>query len=276
MPVLTLIRGGGDLASGVALRLHRAGLSLLITELARPLVVRRLVSFAEAVYAGQVEVEGARARLAQTFEEAVQFLEGGTIPVLVDPQAQVLRAARRASPEAAGPLIVVDARMTKRRPEFEFPAELLIGLGPGFVAGVNCHAAIETNRGHGLGRVLWQGSPEADTGIPEAVVERRSERVLRAPASGRLETFVEIGEHVSPGQEVAAVDGQPVLAPFQGVVRGLLHHGLNVTPGMKLGDVDPRDDPRLSRMVSDKALAIGGGVLEAILTRVDLRRQLWG
>jgi xanthine dehydrogenase accessory factor len=149
-------------------------------------------------------------------------------------------------------------------------------MGPGFVAGQNCHAVIETHRGHCLGRVIWQGAPETDTGQPDAVVGRSSERVLRAPADGELVALAEIGDHLQAGQAVAQVAGLPVFAPFRGVLRGLIHPGLNVTRGLKIGDVDPRDDPRYCRLVSDKSLAVGGGVLEAILSLPALRPHLWG
>ena len=272
---MILIRGGGDLASGVAIRLHRAGFHLLITELLQPLVVRRLVSFAEAVYSGQANVEGVQARLVQNFNQALDVIEMGDVPVLVDPGAKTLNAFRS---NGAGPHlgVLIDARMTKHPPEIGMDvAPLFIGLGPGFVAGENCHAVIETNRGHLLGRVIWQGEPESDTGIPESVVQHRSDRVLRSPAAGVIQALAEIGEHLLPGQTVATVNGQKVLAPFQGVLRGIVHSGLNVQPGAKIGDVDPRDDPRYCTLVSDKSLAVGGGVLEAILSRPEMRNLLW-
>jgi xanthine dehydrogenase accessory factor len=152
---------------------------------------------------------------------------------------------------------------------------LYIGLGPGFTAGVNCHAVVETNRGHRMGRVIWQGSAEADTGLPEQIAGQQAERVLRAPADGVLVNHFEIGAHVDGGQAVAEVAGKQVTAPFSGVLRGILYPGLKVYQGQKIGDLDPRDDPRLCALVSDKALAVGGGVLEAILTRPDLRLILW-
>lgn len=268
MAALILIRGGGDIASGVALRLHRAGLCLVITELPQPLVVRRLVSFAEAVYQGQAVVEGVVAQQVEDLDRLSAVLERRQIPVLVDPQAGVL-----------GMLlfdILVDARMTKQQPELGMQAaSLVIGLGPGFVAARDCHAVIETQRGHDLGRVIWQGAPAGDTRIPESVAGHSAERVLRAPANGQLLTHAAIGDHLEPGQLVAEVAGQPVCAPFGGVLRGLLHPGLQVWRGLKIGDVDPRNDPLFCSQVSDKSLAIGGGVLEAILSRSDLRCRLW-
>jgi xanthine dehydrogenase accessory factor len=279
MALTVFLRGGGDLASGVALRLHRCGLRLVIAELPQPLAVRRLVSFSEAVYTGQWAVEGVDARLAGDLREALSFLEQETISVLVDPGGAALPALRAVHP---GPVVLVDARMTKSSPESgREAADLVIGLGPGFIAGENCHAAIETNRGHTLGRVIWQGAPQADTGQPESLPSGKgvllapAGRVLRAPVAGILLAQVEIGEHLQSGQPVAEVAGVPVYAPFKGVLRGLIHPGLAVVPGMKIGDVDPRDDPRSCQTVSDKSLAIGGGVLEAILSRPVLRDRLW-
>ena len=266
--MIVLVRGGGDLASGVALRLFRAGLLPVISEIPHPLAVRRLVSFSEAIYRGEISVEGVRARRVSSPEEAFRILALGCIPVLVDPEAESRHVFR--------PRVLVDGRMTKLPPDLGLEAaSLVIGLGPGFIAGENCHAVVETNRGHSLGRVIWRGTAEADTGLPEAVGGRQAERVLRAPTDGVLEARVEIGEVVEPGVEIAQVGGLPVVAPFRGALRGLLPAGLPVKAGLKIGDLDPRADPRLCRLVSDKSLAIGGGVLEAILSRADLRSHLW-
>ena len=269
--MIVLIRGGGDLASGVALRLHRAGLRVVLTELAQPLAVRRLVSFGEAIYEGEISVEGVTGRRVTDASDTLRILQvfaKGQIPVLVDPQADSVKSLH--------PTVVVDARMTKRPANLiPTPVNLIIGLGPGFVVGENCHAVVETLRGHRLGRVYWQGSAAADTGIPDPVREQSAERVLRAPVDGVLEARAEIGEHVDQGQPVAEVAGQVVLTPFAGVLRGLLHAGLPVKAGLKIGDVDPRDDPSYCTLVSDKALAVAGGVLEAVLSRTELRTTLW-
>ena len=263
MPALILIRGGGDLASGVALRLHRAGLKVLISELPQPLAVRRTVSFAEAVYAGQVTIEGVIARLVER-EQIGNTLEAGEIPVLVDPDAAILTSLDIS--------VVIDGRLTKHPPEpLPVPVTLHIGLGPGFRAGRDCHAVIETRRSHTLGRVYWEGSVQPDSGQPEG----DPHRVLRAPANGIFASRVQIGEHVEAGQVVAEVAGEPITVPFPGVLRGLIHPGLHVTAGLKVGDVDPRDDPAMCKLVSDKALAIGGGVLEALLAKPETRENLW-
>lgn len=263
-----ILRGGGDLASGAALRLYRAGIRVLITEIEKPLAVRRTVSFAEAIYTGQVEVEGVVARKIDKLGEATERFEAGEIPVLVDPALATLRDLVHS--------ILVDARMTKRPPDVVAnAASLVVGLGPGFVAGENCHALIETMRGHNLGRVYWQGSPLADTGVPGSIAQHGKDRVLRAPAAGRVEPAAEIGQPMKAGQLIATVAGAELRAPFEGVLRGLIHPSVDVVPGMKIGDLDPRNDPSYCWRVSDKALAIGGGVLEALLTRPEIRHALW-
>ena len=266
--MLVLIRGGGDLASGVAVRLHHSGFEVVITELAQPLVVRRTVSFAEAVPEGRVQVEGVTGELIQEASDAKSIVRIGNIPVLIDPELESLEVLR--------PDVVVDARMRKKPPEKgKELATLVVGLGPGFAAGDNCHAVIETNRGHNLGRVIWAGTAQADTGVPAALEGFTSDRILRAPAAGKLVSGAKIGDRVENGTVIALVGNQVVLAPFDGILRGLLRSGTIVESGWKIGDVDLRDDPALWSLVSDKARAIGGGVLEAILACPDLRSGLW-
>jgi len=277
MANLVLLLGGGDLGSGVALRLNRAGLRLMIAELPQPQAVRRLVSFAEAVYAGQITIEGVTARHVENLTQAFSILELGQIPVLTIAWQDILLGLNSSFAAPHFSLhILIDGRMTKRSPEYSLEvAPLVIGLGPGFVAGENCHAVIETKRGHYLGRAIWRGPAQADSGIPESVAERTVERVLRAPADGVFHTLAVIGDHLDPGQVTGEVAGQVVIAPFAGVLRGLLHSGIAVERNAKVGDLDPRDDLRYCTLVSDKALAVGGGALEAILTDPGLRRQLW-
>lgn len=257
MKPLIYIRGGGDLATGVALRCYRAGLKIIITEVEMPLAVRRAVSFAQAVYSGKTEVEGVIACRIKQPEDAFAVWKRGEIPLLVDPAAVSLAQVR--------PQVLVDARMTKKPPELPHPAaDLVIGLGPGFTAGENCHAVVETKRGHTMGRIYWRGQAEENTGVPEAVEKRQNERVLRAPNAGMLRGLKEIGDVVEVGEPLAEVDGKQVLAPFTGLLRGLVSSGVQVESGMKIGDIDPRTDAYLVRLVSDKALAMGGAVLEAI------------
>jgi xanthine dehydrogenase accessory factor len=201
-------------------------------------------------------------------------LEAKAIPVLVDPDADILLSSLRQAQDFAFHFpILIDARLLKSPPS-PLPriVPLHVGLGPGFHAGINCHAAIETRRSHSLGRVYWNGSTQPDSGQPEG----DPRRVLRAPSDGVLATRAQIGEHVEQGQLVAVVGEQhPVVSPLAGVLRGLLREGLYVREGLKIGDVDPRDDPAACFLVSDKALAVGGGVLEAILGKDEIRKQLW-
>jgi xanthine dehydrogenase accessory factor len=268
MPSIILIRGGGDLASGVAMRLHRAGIRVLITELPEPLVIRRLASFAQAVYAREYTLEDITARRAVDWEDLHHVWEAGQIPVLVDPRAEAIAKAM--------PVVVVDARMTKKPSDLGIDsAPLVIGLGPGFSAGENCHAVVETMRGHFLGRVIWNGPAQPNTGVPGMINGHQMDRVLRAPTDGILKAQAAIGDQLASGQIVATVAGEPVRAAFKGVLRGLIQPGLQVKKGLKVGDVDPRADPSHCTTVSDKALAIGGGVLEAVLTRPGIRSKLW-
>jgi xanthine dehydrogenase accessory factor len=266
--VLVLVRGAGDLATGVLYRLHQAGFPVIATELPRPLVVRRTVAFAQAVYDGECTVEGVRAARVDTVTAALTLAAAGGLPVLPDPRDEVIALIR--------PTVLVDARLLKRADAARLDqAPLVIGLGPGFTAGINCHAVIETNRGHRLGRVYWQGAAEPDTGIPGAIAGFREERLLRAPVAGVWQPRVALGERVEKGQVVgyvvAAAGPVVVTAGLTGLVRGLLYPGLDVTPGMKLGDIDPRGDEETLFTISDKSLAIGGGVLAAVLTWLNRR-----
>lgn len=264
MSGLILLRGGGDLASGVAVRLHRAGLHLLITELEQPLAVRRTVAFSEAIYESVCTVEGITARRARNTMDAKNILAENEIPVLADPQLHIL--------SELDVLALVDARLIKRTPEpLPRPLPLHIGLGPGFHAGENCHAVIETRRSHTLGRVHWNGTSQPDSGRPEG----DPRRVLRAPADGTLHAIAKIASHVQEGEAIAEINGAPIVSPMKGVLRGLIHEKVQVTKGLKIGDVDPRDDPGACYLVSDKALAIGGGVLEALLSKPEIRSKLW-
>lgn len=264
MTFIALLRGGGDLASGVAYRLARCGAQVVITELEQPRAVRRLVSFSQAVYDGEIVIEGLRGRRVEGIDAVRETLERGEIAVMADPPAAIHAALR--------PHLLVDGRMIKRAPEPELHmARLVVGLGPGFTAGADCHAVIETMRGAYLGRVYWQGLAEADTGQPETVQGHQGDRVIRAPVDGVLQAHARLGSHLDAGQPICSVDGHEVTAPFAGNLRGLMMPGLQVRCGEKIGDLDPRDDPRLAHLISDKALAIGGGVLEAVLSRPDMR-----
>ncbi len=257
-----VIRGAGDLATGVAARLWRVGFPIVMTEIAQPLTVRRTVALSEAVYEGETKVEDLTARRVENLSEIKATWDANIIPVIVDPAAKIIRKVN--------PAIVVDAILAKRNiGTHQTDAPLVIGLGPGFTAGEDVHAVIETNRGHYLGRVIWQGSAQPDTGIPGEVKGFSAERVIRAPSAGTFRGVHHIGDLVEKGEIVAYVDDAPVHAPLSGVLRGLLHDGVTVRERMKSGDVDPRGVVDHCWTISDKALGIGGAVLEAILVKIQ-------
>ena len=256
---LIIIKGAGDLASGVAYRLKRCGFPVVMTELLTPLFVRRAVAFGEAVYSGQTSVEGITARRVDTAEEAAALAASNIIPILVDPQATVVTSLK--------PQVLVDAIIAKKNTGTHLnDAPLVIALGPGFTAGQDCHAVIETNRGHNLGRVITRGQAEANTNTPGSVQGKTASRVLRAPVTGHVTPAAKIGDAIAEGQLIATVNGQPVHAQFKGVLRGIIHPSVHVTPGYKIGDLDPRGNATHCFTISDKSLAIAGGVLEAILS----------
>jgi xanthine dehydrogenase accessory factor len=253
---LILIRGGGDLGTGVAWRLHRCGFPVVVSELAEPLAIRRAVALSSAVAGGEVSIEGVIGRRAESIVEAPGLARTGVIPVVVS-----------AALPRIGAMVVVDARLAKRNLDTTVEdAPLVVGLGPGFTAGVDCHVVVETKRGHHLGRAIWAGSAEPDTGIPGEVGGKGGERVVRAPADGKVKWVRAIGEVVAEGDLLGRVGDAEVLAPCGGAVRGLIADGRSVARGLKIGDVDPRAAASACFEISDKALAVGGGVLEAVLT----------
>lgn len=256
--MLVMIRGAGDLATGIALRLHRAGFQIVMTEIEEPLSIRRTVCFSEAVRNGEMTVEGVKAVLVHNRREVWANLAAGNIPVIVDPKAE-----RR---KGLLPDIFVDAALAKKNlgTDRSF-APIVIAVGPGFTAGEDCHAVIESMRGHTLGRVITDGTTIPNTGTPGDIGGYTIERLLRTPCAGKFKAVRKIGDIVDAGEVVAEVDGMPVKSQIKGVLRGLLADDTSVPEGLKCGDVDPRCKPENCITASDKALSIGGGVLEAIM-----------
>ena len=256
--MLVLIKGAGDLATGTAVRLYRAGIKVVMTEVAQPTAVRRTVAFSQCMYDGAAQVEGISARRAEDAGAARRALERGEVPVLCDPEAAILRELSFDG--------VVDAILAKRNLGTRITdAPVVIGVGPGFTAGVDCHAVVETMRGHTLGRVIHAGSALPNTGIPGLIGGFAGERVLRAPAGGVFHQLLDIGAQVRQGDVAATVNGVPMRCTLDGILRGILAEGTTVHEGMKAGDIDPRCELRHCFCASDKALAVGGGVLEALL-----------
>lgn len=253
-----LIRGAGDIATGIALRLYRAGMQVVMTDLPAPTAIRRTVCFSQAIILGEMTVEDVTARRAETPDQAEALLAQGLIPVLADPDCT---CRTRLRPDA-----LVDAILTKRNLGTTMDdAPIVVGIGPGFTAGEDCHAVVETMRGHTLGRVIYRGSALPNTNIPGLIGGYAGERVLRAPADGIFCQKLEIGAVVRAGDVAGEVAGQPMRCTIDGVLRGILADGTPAFRGMKAGDVDPRCKPEYCTTASDKALAVGGGVLEAVL-----------
>ena len=259
------IRGAGDLATGIALRLYRSGFDIVMSDISVPTTVRRTVAFSPAVYEGEASVEGITGKLCENISMIDSVMELGCIPVIVDPSGEIMKEYK--------PDIIVDAIIAKTNIGTKITdADIVIGVGPGFEAGVDCHAVVETKRGHNLGRVLWSGSAYPNTGVPGNIGGYTVERIIRATADGVFKAKVNIGDYVKAGDLLAYCDETPVYANIDGIVRGLLQDGVKVKTGMKSGDVDPRAEKEYCFTVSDKASAIGGGVLEAILSKISGRK----
>lgn len=256
--MLILIKGAGDIATGIAVRLKNAGMQVVMTEIAIPTTVRRSVAFSRAVYEGSAVVENITAGLVLDFTQIPAVLQRDEIPVLIDPRCEVLKSIHFDA--------VVDSILAKKNLSTDpTQAPVVIGIGPGFSVPQDCHCVIETQRGHDLGRCIYQGCAAKNTGIPGEIGGYTVERLLRAPCDGIFHPILAIGDAVKAGQTVAMVDEQPVTAQIDGIVRGLLQDNVPVKAGMKSGDIDPRGCYEHCFTVSDKARAVGGGVLEAIL-----------
>ena len=253
-----LIKGAGDLASGIALRLFHSGFQIMMTELAVPTTVRRTVAFSRAVYEETAMVEEVQGVLCEDLEQAEQIIAEEKIAVLIDETGETAGAWQ--------PDVVVDAILAKKNLGTAITdAKLVIGVGPGFTAGTDCHVVVETKRGHTLGRCIWKGSAIANTGVPGVIGGYDKERIIRATADGVFHGAVSIGKLVEKGDLVGYAGESPIYAQVSGVVRGLLQDKVLVYQGMKSGDIDPRGVVEHCFTVSDKALAIGGGVLEAVM-----------
>lgn len=251
---LIIIRGGGDLATGVAVRLYNSGFDVVILESETPSAIRRSVCMGQAVYDGEVAVEGIKAVLKESFE-----YPDGYIPVLVDPEMNTLTAVK--------PLALVDAVIAKKNIGLRKDlCDIVVALGPGFDAGKDCHAVVETMRGHKLGRVIYEGPAMPDTGTPGIIKGVEAERVIHAGNAGTLKIVRDIGSNVEQGETIAEIDGVPVKATLTGLIRGMIRDGYKVFKGMKIADIDPRREELANCWtVSDKSRALGGSVLEAVL-----------
>lgn len=256
--MIVLIKGAGDLATGIAYRLKKSGFDIVMTEINNPTTVRRTVAFSQAVFDNEIEIEGIKGIKVNNIDEIYIEISKGNIPIIIDEKANIIKELN--------PNVVVDAIIAKKNLGTSInDAPIVIGVGPGFEAKKDCHLVVETKRGHYLGKVIEKGSAIPNTGVPGNIGGYTKERIIRASNDGKIKPVVAIGDYVKKGDIVAYIDGIEVLAEIDGIVRGMLQEGIDVFKGMKSGDIDPRCEKNHCFTISDKARSIGGGVLEAIM-----------
>ena len=257
MPIV-IVRGAGDIASGIIHRLYMSGFKVIALEIEKPLSIRRTVSFSEAIYDGETSVEGVKAVFADNLKAALSILEDGNVPVLIDEEGLSINQIK--------PVAVVDAILAKKNMgTHKNMAPVTVGVGPGFYAGDDVHYVVETQRGHYLGRVIYKGSAALNSGIPGIIMGYGKERVIKSPQDGLIKHVRKIGDLVNEGDLICYVGDEEVRASISGVIRGLIRENLYVPNGLKIGDIDPRKEIDYAYTISDKARAVAGGVLEAIL-----------
>lgn len=267
MKNLVIVRGGGDIASGIIHRLFISGFKVLVLEIEKPSCIRRAVSFAEAVYSEEINIEGVKGILVRNEKEIKLALKNTFVPIYVDEEGEIIKKLK--------PFVVVDSIMAKKNLGTNINmAPITIGIGPGFEAGRDVDLVIESNRGHNLGKVIYEGRAEKDTGVAGTTLGYSNERVLRAPVSGIIEPLYNIGDEVNKGEIVAQIGEKEIKSQINGLIRGMIKEGYYVRKGMKIGDIDPRKNKYNAFTISDKARAIGGGVLEGILYSYNKRGDL--
>lgn len=263
---LVIVRGGGDVASGIIHRLYMVGFKVVVLEIEKPLTIRRTVAFSEAVYEKEVNIEGVKGVLAKDINDIWNILDEGSVPVYIDEKGKIL--------EVLKPMVVVDAILAKiNLGTHRDMAPITIGVGPGFEAGVDVDLVVESKRGHNLGKVIYKGKAAKNTGIPGETLGFREERVICAPGEGVVKPLYHIGDKVKKGDVVCKIGDKEVIAQIDGILRGMIKEGLHVHKGLKIGDIDPRGIREYAFTISDKARAIGGGVLEGILYLKNERRK---
>ncbi len=265
--IKVLIRGAGDLASGVAMAFYKSGFQVLMTEVAQPTVIRSSVAFATSIFKGKMEIEGVTG-IHVNKDNFQKYLDHGYIGIIIDPEGNIKKTYK--------PDVVVDAILAKKNLGTNiYDAPIVIGCGPGFYAGKDCHLVVETKRGHYLGQIIEEGAAIANSGIPGIVEGKGLERVLYSPIAGKVKHYKKIGDIVDEGDIILKVEGIPVINPFKGVLRGLITEGMNVPKGLKIGDVDPRIRPQYCFTISEKAMAIGRAAVEGTLL-MGRKKKLFG
>lgn len=260
-----VIRGAGDIASGIAYRLYLSGFKVILLDIEEPLVIRRTVAFADAIFNGTATVEGVKGVLCKNENDIEKAFQNNEIPVIIDRECEIINKVKTD--------VVVDAILAKKNlGTHRDMAPIVIGVGPGFTAGVDVDAVVETNRGHYLGKLILEGSAMPNTGAPGNIAGYTVERVINAPATGRIHHTKKIGDIVKKDEVIATIEGTPVKSKLDGALRGLIRNGTYVKKGLKIADTDPRGVVDYCYEISEKARAIGGGVLEGIL-HLSFRRN---
>ena len=259
MDNIVVVRGAGDLATGVIHKLHRCNIKVVALEVSHPTAIRRTVSFCNAVFEKEMIVEEVKCKLAKDINEVYEILKNGDVPLIVDEKCEIL--------EQIKPVALIDAIIAKRNIGTKKDmAPITIALGPGFEAGEDVDMVVETKRGHDLGRILYSGSAAKNTGIPGEIKGYSKERVIHSPKEGIINNISKIGDYVEKGQVIAVVDGENVYATLDGILRGIIYDKSYVQKGLKIADIDPRkEELQNCYKISDKARCIAGGVLEALL-----------
>lgn len=256
---IVVVRGGGDLASGVIHKLFKSGYKVVVLEVEEPLSIRRTVSFSQAIYDGEIIIEGVKGVRADSLDEIIRMLKKDCVPVYSDREGHII--------EELKPIAVVDAIIAKENLGTNIDmAAITIAIGPGFEAGVDVDLVIESKRGHYLGRVIYEGRAAKNTGIPGDTMGYKEERVIRAPCDGIVKPLYKIGDRMEIGDTICYIGDSPVEAKISGTLRGMIMDGLFVHKGLKIGDIDPRGIDDYVFTISDKARSIAGGVLEGILS----------
>lgn len=254
-----IIRGGGDIATGVIWTLYNAGFKVLVLEIDKPSTIRRTVSFSQAIYSGETTVDGVKAVVITDINELNDELYKNYVPIIIDPNCNSLDIIK--------PDILIDSILAKKNLGTTINmAKLVIGIGPGFTCNEDCNVAIETMRGHKLGKIYHSGSPISNTGLPGEIAHHTDDRVLYSNNDGIIKHNKKISDIVHTNDIIAYIDDIPVKATIDGVLRGLIVEGYNVKKGLKIADIDPRlNEQENSFSISDKARTIGGAVLLAIM-----------
>ena len=255
---VVIVRGGGDLASGTINRLHNMGFKVLVLEIEKPNFIRRKVCYGQAVYEKEFLLEGIVSERADNLDEIKNIWADGRIPVYIDSQMEIVSKIK--------PIAVIDAIIAKKNLGMRKGiAPITIALGPGFEAGKNVDVVIETQRAHNLGRIIFEGFAAENTGVPGIIKGYGKERVIHAPASGKLKIVHDIGSIVQKDEIIAYIDSVPVYASLTGLIRGMIREGSIVEKGLKISDIDPREEElKNCYTISDKARTISGGVAEAL------------